>query len=689
MQNIYLISEKEAKKLLKELADKIERYNHAYYIEDNHLVSDAEYDQLFNTNLKLEQKFPHLILENSPSKKVGAKIANKFAKVTHQAPMLSLSNVFDEQDVKDFVDRIKNFLRLNEFAPIFCEPKIDGLSFSAIYKNGLLTIGATRGDGYIGEDMTANIKTIKNFPHKINNAPEFLEVRGEIYIEKQDFFNLNKEQEEQGRDKFANPRNAAAGSLRQLDSSVTAKRPLKYFVYSGGATEQNIASSQNELLKKLKEFGFRVNEISKLADSEEEIFAFYEYLKTNRENLSYEIDGVVYKLNDFALQNRMGVIARAPRFATAHKFPAIVGQTKLLSITVQVGRTGTLTPVAELEPIEIGGVTVSRATLHNFQEIIRKDVRIRDYVFLQRAGDVIPQIIGVDIGKRSTDATTFNTPLFCPSCNSKLHYIPEDIIIRCDNVLNCPAQNYERIRHFVSKNAMDIEGLGRKQVEFLIDKGLISNPLDIFLLKEKNEASLTKLENMDGWGRKSVENLFKNIEESRNVSLPRFIYALGIRHIGEQNAKLLAREFESYNNFISQIELLSKNDSDIYQKLNNLEGIGDKILVDIINFFDVKENIELIKKLGEVLNIEDYKETKEHSSLTGKIVVFTGSLPTTSRAEAKAMAEKLGAKVAVSVSSNTDLVIAGVDAGSKLKKAKELGIKIIDEEEWLTIVNNV
>ncbi|MCZ6903870.1 MAG: NAD-dependent DNA ligase LigA, partial [Rickettsia endosymbiont of Ixodes persulcatus] len=366
-----------------------------------------------------------------------------------------------------------------------------------------------------------------------------------------------------------------------------------------------------------------------------------------------------------------------------------IGQTKVLSITVQVGRTGTLTPVAELEPIEIGGVTVGRATLHNFQEIIRKDVRIRDYVFLQRAGDVIPQITGVDIGKRSTDTTTFNTPLFCPSCNSKLHYVSEDIIIRCDNGLNCPAQNYECIRHFVSKNAMDIEGLGRKQVEFLIDKGLISNPLDIFFLKEKNEASLTKLENMDGWGRKSVENLFKNIEKSKNVSLPRFIYALGIRHIGEQNAKLLAREFESYNNFISQIELLSKNDSDIYQKLNNLEGIGDKILVDIIDFFDVKANIELIRKLGEVLNIEDYKETREQSSLTGKIVVFTGSLPTISRAEAKAMAEKLGAKVAASVSSNTDLVIAGVDAGSKLKKAKELGIKIIDEEEWLTIVKNV
>ncbi len=689
MQNIDLISAEEAKKLLEELSCKIAAYNHAYYIEDNPLVSDAEYDQLFNTNLKLEQKFPHLVLENSPSKKVGAKIANKFAKVTHQSPMLSLSNVFDEQDVRDFIDRIKNFLRLDEFAPIFCEPKIDGLSFSAIYKNGLLITGATRGDGYVGEDITANIKTIKNFPHKIDNAPEFLEVRGEIYIEKQDFLNLNEEQEEQGRDKFANPRNAAAGSLRQLDASITAQRPLKYFVYSGGVTEQHLASSQDQLLIKLKEFGFSVNEISKLTNSEEEIFTFYEYLKTNREKLPYEIDGVVYKLNDFALQNRMGFIARSPRFATAHKFPAIIGQTKLLSITVQVGRTGTLTPVAELELIEIGGVTVSRATLHNFQEIMRKDVRIGDYVFLQRAGDVIPKIMGVDFDKRPNDTAPFDTPLFCPSCNFKLHYVPEDIIIRCDNGLNCPAQNYERIRHFVSKNAMDIEGLGRKQVEFLIDKGLISNPLDIFFLKEKNDSSLTKLENMDGWGKKSVENLFKNIEKSKNVSLPRFIYALGIRHIGEQNAKLLAREFGSYANFIAQMELLSKNDPDIYQKLNDLEGIGDKILVDIIDFFDIKENTTLIKKLGEVLNIEDYKEIREQSSLTGKIVVFTGSLPTISRAESKATAEKLGAKVAASVSSNTYLVVAGVDAGSKLKKAKELNIKIIEEEEWLAIIKNV
>ncbi|MFY9589812.1 NAD-dependent DNA ligase LigA [Rickettsia endosymbiont of Halotydeus destructor] len=684
MQNIDLITESEASKLLKELAAKIEKYNHAYYMEDAPLVSDAEYDQLFNLNLTLEQKFPHLVLENSPSKKIGSSVQSKFAKVQHSMPMLSLGNAFDEDDVKVFITRIKNFLRLDEFTPIFCEPKIDGLSFAASYENGVLITGATRGDGYIGEDITANIKTIKNFPHKIVNAPAKLEVRGEIYIDKADFAILNEQQELLDKDRFANPRNAAAGSLRQLDAAITKSRPLKYFVYAIGETSERFANTQNELLAKLKEFGFNVNELGKLANTEDEIFAFYEYLTTNREQLLYEVDGVVYKLNDFSLQARMGFIARSPRFAIAHKFPAVIGQTRLLSITVQVGRTGTLTPVAELEPISIGGVIVARATLHNYQEIARKDIRVGDYVFLQRAGDVIPQVTAVDLTKRSEDAVEIQPPQFCPSCNSTLHYEAETIIIRCDN-LNCPAQNYERIRHFVSKNAMDIDGLGKKQVEFLIDKGLINNPFDIFFLKDRNDASLTKLENMDGWGKKSVSNLFTSIDKSKNVSLARFIYALGIRHIGEQTAKLLAKEFQTYNNFITQMTSLAEGDQAIYQKLNDLEGVGDKILVDIIDFFDVKENIDLIRKLGEILNIEEYQEQIKQSSLSGKILVFTGSLPTLSRAEAKAQAEKLGAKVTASVSSSTYLVIAGADAGSKLKKAKELNIKIIDEQEWLEL----
>ncbi|WP_375333910.1 NAD-dependent DNA ligase LigA [Candidatus Tisiphia endosymbiont of Xenochironomus xenolabis] len=690
MQNIPTdiehLSELEVKNLLKHLANKIREYNNAYYQEDAPLISDAEYDQLFNLNLELEKKFPHLVLANSPTKQIGSSVAEKFSKVTHINPMFSLSNAFDSEDVSEFINRIKNFLRLDNFPAIFCEPKIDGLSFSATYEDGILTKAATRGDGFIGEDITENIKTIKNFPHAIVATSGILEVRGEVYINKQDFLLLNQAQELSKKDKFANPRNAAAGSLRQLDPNVTAIRPLGYFVYAVGSSSSKIADSQDILLDKLKELGFIVNNIGKLACSEDEMKSFYEYLNSSREELPYEIDGVVYKLNDFALQQRMGFIARSPRFAIAHKFPAIIGQTKLINITLQVGRTGVLTPVAELEPLSIGGVRVSRATLHNYQEIIRKDIRINDYVFLQRAGDVIPQITAVDFTKRSSESLKIDMPKLCPSCGSQLHYNQETIIIRCDNGLNCPAQNYERICHFTSKNALDIDGLGKKQIEFLLEKSLIENPVDIFYLQNNNEKNLVKLENMVGWGRKSVENLFANIDKAKTVSLNRFIYSLGIRHIGEQTAKLLAREFQNYNNFITAMESLLKGEQPIYQRLNDLEGIGDKILLDIIDFFDIKENLQTIQQLSKILNIQDHNQQTTKTALSGKIVVYTGSLLTLSRAEAKSQAEKLGAKVASSVSSTTDLVVAGSDAGSKLKKAKELGIKIIDEDEWQELV---
>lgn len=688
MRDLNIISESEAKKLLKQLAEKIAIYNKAYFEDDAPLVSDAEYDQLFQLNLELETKFPHLILSNSPAKKVGNIVSDKFLKVVHSLPMLSLANAFDMEDVKDFIERIKNFLRLDKFEPIFCEPKIDGLSFSVLYEQGTLKVAATRGDGFVGEDITTNIKTIKNFPHTIIEAPAQLEVRGEIYIDKADFIALNQQQESAGKDKFANPRNAAAGSLRQLDANITASRPLKYFIYSVGSVSETLADTQELLLERLKQFGFMVNEVGKLAKSKEEISSFYDYLKAYRDNLPYEIDGVVYKLNDFAKQQRMGFIARSPRFAIAHKFPAIIGETTLLNITIQVGRTGVLTPVAELEPIAIGGVMVSRATLHNYQEIARKDIRIGDRVFLQRAGDVIPQIIGVDLPKRVSTLVETYMPKECPSCGSHLHYDPEAVTIRCDNGLNCPAQNYERICHFVSRDAMDIDGLGKKQVEFLIKKGLITNPVDIFYLQEKNEKSLTKLEKMPGWGQKSVKNLFINIDKAKTVNLPRFIYSLGIKHIGAQNAKLLALQFKNYSNFLHSMEALAKGNQEIYQQLNDLEGIGDKILIDIINFFDIKENFEIIYRLSQILNIEDYNEQATLTALTGKIIVFTGSLVSLSRAEAKSQAEKFGAKVAASVSSSTALIIAGSDAGSKLKKAKELGIKIIREEEWIEIVKN-
>lgn len=684
--NIEHLSESEVENLLKQLASEIEKYNKAYHQEDTPLISDAEYDQLFNLNLELEKKFPHLVLANSPTKQIGSLAAEKFSKVKHINPMFSLSNAFDNEDVSEFINRIKNFLRLDSFQPIFCEPKIDGLSFSATYKNGILTTAATRGDGFIGEDITENVKTINNFPHSIDLDTAILEVRGEVYINKQDFLLLNQAQELSKKDKFANPRNAAAGSLRQLDPNITASRPLRYFVYAVGSSSNKIADSQDALLDQLKELGFIVNNIGKLAYSEDDMKSFYEYLNLSREEMPYEIDGIVYKLNDFALQQRMGFIARSPRFAIAHKFPAIVGQTKLINITLQVGRTGVLTPVAELEPLFIGGVRVSRATLHNYQEIIRKDIRLNDYVFLQRAGDVIPQITAVDFTKRSSESPKIDMPVLCPSCGSQLHYNQETIIIRCDNGLNCPAQNYERICHFSSKNALDIDGLGKKQIEFLLKESLIKNPVDIFYLQNNNEKSLVKLENMIGWGRRSVENLFANIDKAKNVSLNRFIYSLGIRHIGEQNAKLLAREFQNYGNFIEAMESLLKDDQSMYQRLNDLEGIGDKILMDIIDFFDIKENLQIIHQLSKILEIQDYSDQTVKTALTGKVVVFTGSLLTLSRAEAKSQAEKLGAKVSSSVSSVTALVVAGVDAGSKLRKAKELGIKIIDEDEWLELV---
>jgi DNA ligase (NAD+) len=676
-----------AKKLINLLTDEIIIYNKAYHVDDAPLISDAQYDQLFQLLQTLEEKFPKFMRDDSPTKIVGAETSSKFAKVTHNVPMLSLSNGFTPEDIENFTDRISSFLKLDEFSPIFCEPKIDGLSFSARFEHGILTIASTRGDGYIGEDITSNLKTIKSFPQKLKDAPEVLEVRGEIYMDKADFEQLNKRQSELGKPKFANPRNAAAGSLRQLDAKITASRSLKYFVYSLGSSSSKIADCQSALLEKLKSFGFAVNEVCKLALNVQQIWDFYENLKKSRARLDYEIDGVVYKLNDFALQDLMGFIARSPRFAIAHKFPAIIGTTRLNNITIQVGRTGVLTPVAELEPLFIGGVSVSRASLHNFKELARKDIRIGDYVYLQRAGDVIPQITGVDKSRRARDAQQVLSPTTCTSCNGPLHYEEDDIVIRCDNGLNCPAQNYERLRHFASKGGMDIEGLGKKQISFLLEKGLISNPVDIYSLQEKDAQNIVRLKNMPGWGDKSAENLFANIRKSKNVDLPKFIYAIGIKHIGESNARVLASEFGTFDNFFKAMQDLKSGRQDIYARLSNIDGIGDKILQDMINFFDIEENVVTITKLMEILNIKDYQERIRETSLTGKIIVFTGALDGLSRAEAKASAERLGATVASSISSNTSFVVAGSDAGGKLKKARELGVQIIDEVEWVKLVS--
>jgi DNA ligase (NAD+) len=680
------------------LRSKIKQCNIEYYIQDAPTLSDAEYDALFLRLKQLESQHPQLVTADSPTQTVGAKITSdkaigniqdSFAKHKHLAPMLSLNNAFSQEDLGDFLDKIRRFLLINEFIPIFCEPKIDGLSFSLTYINGVFTSAATRGDGYTGEDVTANVKTIADLPWHIQDAPELLEIRGEIYMEKDDFAQLNKKQEQAGAALFANPRNAAAGSLRQLDSSITAARRLRYFVYGIGRSSQILANSQQELLHILQKWGFCTNPLRSLTRSIDEIMQFYQQLMQLRDGLPYEIDGVVYKVNDFTLQERLGFIARSPRFAIAHKFPAEIAQTKLLDITIQVGRTGILTPVAELEPVKVAGAMISRATLHNFHEIMRLDVRIGDVVYLHRAGDVIPKVTSVDIAKRTEGANKIEPPSHCPSCGSAVHMRAGDVILRCDNGLNCHMQLQASITHFASKNALNIDGLGEKQVQFLLQNKFIHKVLDLFSLQERNASSLARLENMPGWGQKSVENLFANIQQAKNVTLNRFIYALGIRHIGENNAKILARECLTAQNFLDNMILLGTRNQDTISKFDALDGIGSKMLEDIIDFCECPENIETITKLLSILNIEDFQRAIDPTAqpLLGQNVIFTGTLRSLSRDEAKAQAERLGATVVSSVSKKTHLVIAGEKSGSKLSKAQDLGVKIISEEKWLTITN--
>ena len=687
--DISTISKEGAKKLINQLVQKLKEFNIAYYNEDTPKISDAEYDQLFFTLKNLEEKFSEYLTKDSPTQNIGNEVLSKFEKHEHKTPMLSLANGFDFDDIADFIDRTKRFLSAQDFPEIYCEPKIDGVSFSATYVDGNLANGATRGDGYIGENITANIKTIKNLPHKIPNAPEFLEIRGEIFIEKNDFLLLNAEQESQGKPAFANPRNSAAGSLRQLDTTITRSRPLKYFTYAIGYSSLKFADNQKDLLQKLSDFGFQTNPIGRLTNSLQELMDFYQELLLIRNNLTYEIDGIVYKINNFQLQNRLGFVARSPRFAIAHKFPAIIAETILLYIGVQVGRTGAITPVAELAPIKIGGVTVSRATLHNFDEIKRLDIRIGDNVFLHRAGDVIPKITQVNLSKRTGEEKIVSVPTNCPSCNSVLHVDPDNVIIRCNNGLNCPQQLVQSIIHFASKDALDIDGLGSKQIEFLQNAGLINNPADIFFLQENNSKNLTKLENMNGWGVKSVQNLFESIIKAKSTSLARFIYSLGIRQIGQSNAKILAKEFGNVKNFVDSMLLLVKGDEQTYSELRSLEGFADKTVADIKNFFSCQQNVGIINKLVTILEIEKYQNNNVTSAISGLNIIFTGTLQSISRNEAKATAEKLGAKIVSSVSNNTNLVIAGEKAGSKLKKAKELGIKVISEQEWIEFTKNM
>ncbi len=689
--NIADITEEQAKIELEKIAKEMAKADIAYYQNDEPYLTDAQYDELKQRNIELEAAFPHLVREDSPSRKVGAPLQSGFGKVKHVFPMLSLGDVFSIEEVEDFVAGVKRFLSMDGDIDFMCEPKIDGLSFTARYENGIFVKGATRGDGSVGEDITANLRTIKQLPQKIEgDVPDILEVRGEVYMSKADFLALNQKNEAEGKKIFANPRNAAAGSLRQLDPNVTKERNLSLFAYTWGEVSNRFWTSQADFFEHLKIWGFPTNPNNKLCHSIQDIDKFFNNLMQIRASLPYDIDGVVYKVNDTVLQERLGFLTRTPRWAIAHKFPAEQAITTINNIRVQVGRTGALTPVADLEPVNVGGVLVSHATLHNEDEIKRKDIRIGDSVIIQRAGDVIPQVVGVIKEKRPENCPEFVFPSVCPECGAHAVREEDEAVRRCTGGLTCPAQAIERLKHFVSRDAFDIEGLGSKIIETFYNEGIIKNPVDIFTLQEKNSGSEDdlfsqsrglQLEKREGWGRKSIENLFAAIRQKQTMPLARFIYALGIRQVGTATARLIAQNFISWKNFSEEMQ--NKNT----EKLLSIDGIGTSMAQDIVEFFDEQHNLKTIDELLKYVTVEDFAEVINYSSpLAGKTIVFTGTLTSMGRAEAKAKALSLGAKVAGSVSKNTDYVVLGADAGSKAQKAAELNVTTLSEEEFLRLL---
>lgn len=675
------------------LAEEIAQHDRLYYQQDAPAISDAEYDSLRQRYEALETAFPELITSESLSQRVGAAPSEKFGKIRHKVPMLSLGNVFNDEEVTDFVARVRRFLGLSKDAQldVTSEPKIDGLSCSLRYEGCKLVQAATRGDGFEGEDVTANVLTVKEIPHHLKgHAPEIFEVRGEVYMAHADFAALNERQAAAGKPLFANPRNAAAGSLRQLDPSITAARPLHFFAYAWGEVSEMPADTQLGMVRAFEHFGLPVNPLMVLCHSAEDLLKFYHDMEDRRASLGYDIDGVVYKVNSIALQERLGFVSRAPRWATAHKFPAQQAMTVLRDIDIQVGRTGALTPVARLDPITVGGVVVSNATLHNEDEIARKDIRIGDTVIVQRAGDVIPQIVGVVLDKRPKGAEPYAFPHTCPVCGSAaIREIDSktgdaDVVRRCTGRLVCPAQAVEGLKHFASRNALDIEGLGDKQIEQFYAEGLIKTATDIFTLEERDRHSLQRLKNREGYGETSVRNLFAAIEARRQVPVNRFIYGLGIRHVGETNARRLARHFGTFEALRATAQRATEG-SEARAEINNIEGIGDVVAESIADFFQEKHNEEVLDALLKRVTPLPMEEIVSASPVAGKTVVFTGALERMTREEAKAQAERLGAKVAASVSKKTDLVVAGPGAGSKLAKARELWIETIDEDEWLKL----
>lgn len=664
------------------LSAQIRAHDARYYQQDAPSISDAEYDRLRLRLEALEKEFPDLVTPDSPTQKVGAAPASGFGKVRHSRPMLSLDNAFDEEDVREFDVRVRDFLQLPVEAVLdyVGEPKIDGLSFSARYEHGRLVQGATRGDGEVGEDVTANLKMV--LPGALHgDVPAVLEVRGEVYMSRADFAALNASLPED--DRFANPRNAAAGSLRQLDAEITRARKLSYFVYAWGEVSVPLGATQFEIIQRLKGFGLNINPRAEVVQSVEAMLTQYQRLYADRPTLEYEIDGFVYKVNRLDYQERLGFKARSPRWAIAHKFPAEQAITTLEAIEIQVGRTGALTPVARLTPITVGGVVVSNATLHNEDEIARKDIRVGDRVVVQRAGDVIPQIVAsLPSPVASERAEPYPFPTTCPMCGAHAVREEGEVARRCTGGLTCRAQAVERLKHFASRDAMDIDGLGDKQIEAFFNEGLIANPADIFTLEARDAQSLARLKNRDGWGEKSASNLFAAIEKARQVTLARFIFALGIRHVGEETAKLLAKNFVSFESWCEAMVSASA-----HEQLLAIDGVGETVAAALIEFFAEGHNAALLEQLAAVLTIAPYEApVAMDSPIAGKTVVFTGTLEKLGRKEAKAQAEALGAKVASSVSKKTDYVVAGADAGSKLKAAAELGVRVLSEDEWLQML---
>jgi DNA ligase (NAD+) len=688
------LTEKQAKAEHARLEAEIAGHDRRYYQDDAPSVSDAEYDALRKRYGALEARFPQLRTLGSLTQRVGAAPSARFAKVTHAVPMLSLDNAFAEEDVVDFVGRIRRFLRLAEDEEIVfsAEPKIDGLSMSLRYEDGVLVTGATRGDGSVGEDVTANVKTLDDIPKRLKGkgVPTVCEVRGEIYMTKHAFLALNKRQAEAGGQIFANPRNSAAGSLRQKDPSITASRPLGFFAYAWGEMSAMPANTQSGMIKWFEQCGFKTNPLTKLCRSVEGLLEFHRAIEAQRAGLDYDIDGVVYKVDRLDWQERLGFVSRNPRWAIAHKFPAEKATTVIRDIEIQIGRTGFLTPVAKLEPVTVGGVVVQNATLHNPEEIARLDVRIGDTVNIQRAGDVIPQVLGVIAEKRPRGAKPFVFPKKCP-CPLHTEVVREIIAggtegarVHCTGEFACPFQAVEHLKHFVSRRAFDIDGLGEKQIEYFYEQGWVKEPADIFTLEERD--GKIHLEEVEGFGETSVRNLFGAIKARREISLERFIYALGIRHVGETTAVALARGYGSWDAFHDACLKLAKDDEETKEEMDALDQIGDTVIESLHDYFGEDHNRRRIERLAQQVKIRDAEKPRRDSAVAGKTVVFTGTLEKMTRDEAKASAERLGAKVSGSVSKKTDYVVAGPGAGSKLTEAKKLSVAVLTEDEWLALI---